>query len=1384
MPEAGEHKSQPERESEKKYSLKELFAIDEPVVIAHGDLDMIKERMRHYAENPPDPTADPQDIALYNQMIEFHNKVFFNEKEELLSTEEQNNILRNFMLTGGVRVLEEPEASEELSKKERELLQLLTQEEIESIIGVLKDYKKDPEKISANAVRKILLDARYIYIEKEKPYFLEAKKNKKIPEKASHMRHYGDFLPNETDRKNFKTILNVLAKVGLDEAGNRLDKLEGIDMADKDPKEEKSQRLQQFDENIQKAFVDRVQKEIEKQLGEDLKKPEFLALEEKLNLLREQLKKIPKENQEEKNKILAQIKQESDKYYHNIKKEKPADNAQKSMAQPEGAAQEQKVDYRKRYDDFRANLDNLPEKDREKFKEDHGESLKQLLTTRGKLRKKAEDSIALDELTEIDKLIVSLNAKVEKIKQALAAQRPEASQPQGASRSEQDILKEDKLASELRNEINKIDEYIKGLRKIYGAKSDREDMLLTRKKELEEKLQKITQSTPQPEGGALLGATQKMTPEQLRQQNEERERAMQQATALSGEALDKAKALQNKIAGAKPQPQAKIDTKVDLPSGTDTQKDIPVAREIFGGGEMGDLDEFNKESIRLEKERAEIPVAKIAPPLSKAETFEKKKDELKQIITQGRMLEGFGDGGLGPELVEKMEEVFAEVGELTDEDLKRRVQVETKKMLGKKEMNPEKFRKREMPKIIREIEAEQKVKAEEVCRKDGEGKRLYDLDQKDNPPGTRFDFYVNKKIEASGLEPQEFYAMAGRGVRVDQLKEKVAFWKSAWNFIRGKEVITNKYEIPTDAGETMYLSEDQLEAFLFDQKKQTEREIEKRKEEKFAQKLQKGRAKLAETRAKVAEGILEKAEVKYYNVRGEEVGVLAKNMDARTFTEKIVIPKSQKDKKEDVAERTTQEPVKKPEVKPEASKLIEEDEAVRRLKEDLKALDEAEAKKIKQEARQEPKVEPVVEKSKPLPEIKATLDERIKDIFGNNPKIEGVFDPDQMWENLKEYSSKENAPKGMSKEEIKERNNQRKAILSEFKENLLRQQEALADCYGVIQEEIENNPNIARQKLMDIVETFSENYGFTDKQKYNAEKLINEYFELRERAIDLMADYRHDDKGLIEKLTGKTLTEDDMKGIYKISLGTVAIIIEASDEMTQKLRSKKSKQGAKWLGFHNAGSWLEQSPHYVVINRELITKLQGAAGIEKVLAHELQHAENDIIEEVLQKQEEEVYYTDYRDEKDPEKKQQKLGQYLRQVQREALNDVRDEIITSLHTVGTDKVKLEELFIAKEKGWLKGMIETVTFSGEKVQYDFLKEARNKKLYYKDKGLSKKLFDQQYKRVIKDALSAFSDLVDPGKGGYEPQKAVSLLMGKELYFWPTNVKRLLNKKQEKK
>ncbi len=261
---------------------------------------------------------------------------------------------------------------------------------------------------------------------------------------------------------------------------------------------------------------------------------------------------------------------------------------------------------------------------------------------------------------------------------------------------------------------------------------------------------------------------------------------------------------------------------------------------------------------RLRGGKEEEPVMlEVATP---AQILNKKSEDLQKIQEQLKTARLLGDVEREEALLEERDAKLAEVKELIGEDFQEKITAKTKERLGEKGMTEREFKKKKMPGIKRELLAENKMNAEIICCNSGHGKKLFDLDQKDG--GTRFEFYMQEKLEASGLDSEEFYGMICRGVRVDLFREKVAFWRSVGNFVTGNESVAHKYEIPTGPegpDEVIKLSESELKAFLFDQAKKQEAEIKKESEKRFSRKLREGKARLQETKVGVAQEIIDEA---------------------------------------------------------------------------------------------------------------------------------------------------------------------------------------------------------------------------------------------------------------------------------------------------------------------------------------------------------------------------------------------------------------------------------------------------------------------------------------------------------------------------------------------
>ena len=1003
--------------------------------------------------------------------------------------------------------------------------------------------------------------------------------------------------------------------------------------------------------------------------------------------------------------------------------------------------------------------------------------------------------------------------KAEKSEEKNPEPKNEEANPQKAADFGEE--KESLTVDELQQEIDKIDKLLgnpdlEKARKLNDGKpGSSETRLIERRAGFVVRQLKLKEQTSVPPQ-AKPAAAAAPGPGKARQDNEAREEELRKNNAKLQEAID---APEKKAAD-----QAKVDTK--LGSGT---QEIPVP-------EPGESDEEKKErerekgaredmnemqALRDQAEEPVVPVAKIAPPLSRKEQFDAKKDELRLLDAQlenNKMYEGFGgeDSESGKKLWEQREKLVQEIGELTGEDLKKKVNRETKKKLGDKEMNEKKFKVREAPKILKEILAEQKDKAEKICQQSGWGKKLFDQDQEDN--GTRFAFYMKQRLELSELKPEEFYGMICRGVRVDLFREKVAFWRTVGNFVTGNERVTNKYEIPLGAEGTdgvKKLSEKELEAFLFDQEKQQQDYVKKLQEEKFAQRLKKGREKLRETRAKVAEDIvsqlavaeeqkakehegiagkleelnlpalpedvraalmeagydLENMTAKYENLRGEDVGLLHKNMGAGTFVEYVIIPQKNgrilKIRKDEFLEKAMafKEKFDKEKAK-QSGKKKKPAEPVKKPK--------GPKKKEKGKEAPEPSASPKVAEPENAPKNEGGADlslyarrETLK-----NKELDGTISPEEFAELLKfDFEELPSIPLGTWRNDFAEfdpertlkeikyetegDSKKRKEKLEKFKELLELQREGLASCRIFIERFIELNNDVKKQVLMALVDKFSEKYGFALEQRNTIEGLIDSYYEKREKAWETWEKTRNgkNRREVIFELTGKELSDEDMEAIELISFDKMAIVIEISDEdVFNKMRNSDSVFAA--AGFCNTS---KDGVDYIF--------LMSHEKKEKYLAHEQQHTKNKLFREIFEEDERRKMLKKYQNEKNSEN----LLDYLKAEQTRGLRRAKDEIFATLHNnPKTLKEGLEQMFLSQEKG----------------KYDYFKNIRVAEPYNENIKLSEKLFIDEYNTIIKDAVKSLIKLSD--KTDYSKEMAIALLTDKELVQWPKTVDRILESK----
>ena len=169
-------------------------------------------------------------------------------------------------------------------------------------------------------------------------------------------------------------------------------------------------------------------------------------------------------------------------------------------------------------------------------------------------------------------------------------------------------------------------------------------------------------------------------------------------------------------------------------------------------------------------------------------------------------------------------------------------------------------------------------------------------------------------------------------------------------------------------------------------------------------------------------------------------------------------------------------------------------------------------------------------------------------------------------------------------------------------------------------------------------------------------------------------------------------------------------------------------------------------------------KLSGSA----TLQHENQHQENKLFRQQFDKYDNNprILWSQYKNEQDVDTKKTLLESYLRSKRDEALIRAKDEIIAMK--------KDRELY--KYDIW---------FKQDNSSYDYLSVIRDTKDSDLYKEYSQRILVEEYRRIIKDAITAFDQLKK--KGRYSIDQTISLLTDKSLTQWPKTTRRLLEEKQ---
>ncbi len=362
----------------------------------------------------------------------------------------------------------------------------------------------------------------------------------------------------------------------------------------------------------------------------------------------------------------------------------------------------------------------------------------------------------------------------------------------------------------------------------------------------------------------------------------------------------------------------------------------------------------------------------------------------------------------------------------------------------------------------------------------------------------------------------------------------------------------------------------------------------------------------------------------------------------------------------------------------------------------------------------------------------------------DTPPISDVFDPEFELQNLRTLPP-----------------DQKKEALTDFKNKLARQREAWATCRIFLRRKIEANHDVEKQDLMDWINRFSSEYGFTDSQRQTAEKIIDDYYASRQRVKDIRQQYPND-VDLIKELSGQQFSKDTK---FKIKVGAMCLNIYCDAFTAGRLFNQESTP--KRIDCPAFASISAHTPGigYNVFIVNLVSSYE-----QKVnLLHEEQHQENKLFKQQFDQIENtsNILLREYLKERDPEIKNALLESCLRAVRAQELIKFKDEVLAYR------KAGLERLESGGEN----------FLSQDNSSYDYLAPFRNfgpmKDDQLWQEAVQKVLVDE-YGDIVRRTFTAIDELT---KGGYSSERIIALLSDKPVTRWPKTAKRLMKQKEEK-
>lgn len=278
-------------------------------------------------------------------------------------------------------------------------------------------------------------------------------------------------------------------------------------------------------------------------------------------------------------------------------------------------------------------------------------------------------------------------------------------------------------------------------------------------------------------------------------------------------------------------------------------------------------------------------------------------------------------------------------------------------------------------------------------------------------------------------------------------------------------------------------------------------------------------------------------------------------------------------------------------------------------------------------------------------------------------------------------------------------------------------------------------------------------FGLTDRQRGNAEELVQAYADHHDRGVQLLTE--HTTAGILDKLallhdiTGIDITQ--ITGEVEVNLGPWGIEITVDNATTQRLlygdRTPATAFCAGGLAF------IDKVPPIMVFNEEVHQGIDPTV-FEKTKEHERQHVRYAITGQALKGQKpprDRVHQRPY---------EETVTQAENQLRRErdlAFDRVKDELFA--YTFNADQFP------------------TALFFEEGNPYDYLHHQRRFWARTPYSETAKHIFGEDYQRHIVAAAAYFEDLTSPKKGNYSVAEARALLADIPLESWETTVAALL-------